>query len=83
VRQSHACCVRASFTLSEVTDTAAGHEDRLRGVSTRDQDPAAQHDALAAAGCAQVFIDKACGNLDSRPELDNALIVTPAVTNSW
>jgi DNA invertase Pin-like site-specific DNA recombinase len=25
-------------------------------VSTRDQNPAAQHDALAAAGCDQVFI---------------------------
>jgi DNA invertase Pin-like site-specific DNA recombinase len=44
-------------------------------VSTRDQNPAAQRDALAAAGCAQVFIDKASGKLASRPELDKALMV--------
>jgi DNA invertase Pin-like site-specific DNA recombinase len=44
-------------------------------VSTRDQNPAAQRDALAAAGCAQVFIDKASGKLARRPELDNALLV--------
>jgi DNA invertase Pin-like site-specific DNA recombinase len=39
-------------------------------VSTRDQNPDAQHDALAAAGCDQVFIDKASGKLARRPELD-------------
>ena len=27
-------------------------------VSTRDQNPSAQRDGLAAAGCGQVFIDK-------------------------
>jgi DNA invertase Pin-like site-specific DNA recombinase len=44
-------------------------------VSTRDQNPAAQHDALAAAGCHPVFVDKASGKLASRPELDKALMV--------
>jgi DNA invertase Pin-like site-specific DNA recombinase len=44
-------------------------------VSTRDQNPEAQHDALAAAGCDQIFIDKASGKLASRPKLDQALIV--------
>jgi DNA invertase Pin-like site-specific DNA recombinase len=43
-------------------------------VSTRDQNPAAQLDALGAAGCVQVFIDNASGNLCSRPELDKALM---------
>jgi DNA invertase Pin-like site-specific DNA recombinase len=44
-------------------------------VSTRDQNPDAQHDALAAAGCDPVFVDKASGKLTSRPELDKALMV--------
>lgn len=44
-------------------------------VSTRDQHPEAQHDALTAAGCEQVFLHKASGKLASRPELDKALLV--------
>jgi DNA invertase Pin-like site-specific DNA recombinase len=43
-------------------------------VSTRDQNPDAQRDALIAAGCDQVFIDKASGKLARRPELDKALL---------
>src|SRR5215218_379533 len=43
-------------------------------VSTRDQHPEAQHDALAAAGCDEVFIDRASGKLAFRPELDRALL---------
>jgi DNA invertase Pin-like site-specific DNA recombinase len=43
-------------------------------VSTRDQRPEAQHDALVAAGCDEVFIDKASGTLARRPELDRALL---------
>lgn len=43
-------------------------------VSTRDQNPDAQEDALTAAGCDPVFVDKASGTLASRPELDKALI---------
>ena len=47
---------------------------RVNGrVSTRDQHPEAQHDALVAAGCDKVFLDKASGKLARRPELDNAL----------
>lgn len=42
-------------------------------VSTRDQHPEAQTDALTAAGCDRVFVDKASGKLARRPELDKAL----------
>jgi DNA invertase Pin-like site-specific DNA recombinase len=43
-------------------------------VSTRDQDPQAQVDALERAGCARVFVDHgASGRLARRPELDRAL----------
>ena len=38
-------------------------------VSTRDQNPDAQRDTLAAAGCDQVFTDKASGKLARLPEL--------------
>ncbi len=43
-------------------------------VSTRDQHPEAQQDALLAAGCEQVFFDTASGKLARRPELDKALL---------
>jgi DNA invertase Pin-like site-specific DNA recombinase len=43
-------------------------------VSTRDQNPDAQHNALKAAGCDEVFIDKAAGKLARRPELERALL---------
>lgn len=44
-------------------------------VSTRDQNPDGQRDALTAASCDQIFIDKASGKLASRPSLDQALMV--------
>jgi DNA invertase Pin-like site-specific DNA recombinase len=43
-------------------------------VSTRDQHPDAQRDALTAAECDQVFIDTASGKLARRPQLDKALL---------
>ncbi len=42
-------------------------------ISTRDQNPDGQQDALAAAGCEQVFIDQASGKLASRLKLEEAL----------
>jgi DNA invertase Pin-like site-specific DNA recombinase len=42
-------------------------------VSTRDQNPDGQRDALQAAGCDEIYIDKASGKLASRPEFDKAL----------
>lgn len=44
-------------------------------VSTKSQNPDAQTDALAAAGCEQVFIDKASGKLSRRPELDKTMLM--------
>ena len=55
---------------------AAAHDHPSRGldlgyarVSTLVQDPAAQIDALTAAGVDQVFLDRASGALTERPEL--------------
>jgi DNA invertase Pin-like site-specific DNA recombinase len=42
-------------------------------VSTLDQDPALQLDALAAAGCAKMFEDRASGARTDRPGLQKAL----------
>jgi len=44
-------------------------------VSTRDQNPDGQLDALTAAGCDEVLIDKASGKLARRPALDQALLM--------
>ena len=43
-------------------------------VSTRDQHPETQHDALTESGCEQVFLDTASGTRARRPELDKALL---------
>lgn len=42
-------------------------------VSTTDQNPALQLDALKKAGCRQVFTDEASGASTTRPQLKNAL----------
>lgn len=43
-------------------------------VSLRDQQPDARHDTVIAAGCDEVFVDKASGTLARRPGLDKALL---------
>ncbi len=42
-------------------------------VSTLDQHPELQLDALQAAGCARIFVERASGALDTRPELAKVL----------
>lgn len=42
-------------------------------MSTRDQHPQAQTDALTAAGCEKVFVDHASGTLARRTALDEVL----------
>jgi DNA invertase Pin-like site-specific DNA recombinase len=39
-------------------------------VSTRDQNPDSQLDALSTAGCERVFVDRASGKLARRPKWD-------------
>ena len=51
----------------------SGYKLGYARVSTLEQDPALQHDALLAAGCQRIFEDKASGKLESRPGLDDLL----------
>ena len=55
---------------SVVTAMVSAH----RRLSTRDQNPDAQRDALTAVGCDQIFLAKASGKLARRPGLDKALL---------
>ena len=52
-------------------------------VSIRDQNPGAQRDTLAAAGCAQVFIDKASGKAGSAPRGGPGAAGHPGRVTSW
>jgi DNA invertase Pin-like site-specific DNA recombinase len=55
------------------SDDPPGYRLGYARVSTLDQDPALQQDALLKAGCQQIFVDKASGKLESRPALDELL----------
>lgn len=50
-----------------------GHAYGYGRVSTLDQNPELQQDALSGAGCERQFIDKVTGKVASRPELDRLL----------
>lgn len=52
------------------------HADRFARVSTADQNPDLQIDALKAAGCERIFIEKATGAQRERPERFRALDIT-------
>ena len=55
------------------SDDPPGYRLGYARVSTLDQDPALQQDALLKAGCQRIFVDKASGKLESRPALDELL----------
>lgn len=60
------------FRTGNRTDHPLAHLGYAR-VSTLDQDPKLQLDALAAAGCAKMFEDRASGARADRPGLQKAL----------
>jgi predicted site-specific integrase-resolvase len=73
-RICNATRVRSYVTLSGVCVTVPGVKIGYGRVSTQDQNPDAQRDVLTAAGCDQIFVDKASGKLARRPWLDKALL---------
>lgn len=60
-----------------------GHRLGYARVSTLDQDPALQLDALTAAGVDEVFVDHACGALTGRPQLTELTAGSGPATRWW
>lgn len=54
-------------------DATAGHLIGYARVSTGEQEAQLQIDALSAAGCSRIFVDKASGKNVERPELMAAM----------
>src|SRR4051794_19944128 len=59
--------------MSNETNASTGYLLGYARVSTLEQDESLQCDALSAAGCQRVFVDKASGKLERRPALDAML----------
>src|SRR5207244_4407052 len=66
-------CASASRKLAVNNLSKVYLETGYARVSTQDQSPALQLDALRAAGCEQTFEEKASGAQRDRPELKAAL----------
>lgn len=62
-----------AHTMSSENPSTNSHRFGYARVSTLDQDEALQHDALMAAGCHRVFVDRVSGKFEHRPALDAML----------
>ena len=69
---SHALVSVASIETLRAMEPHSHTRVGYARVSTTDQDPALQLDALEAAGCSRVFTEQASGSLRERPELAKA-----------
>jgi hypothetical protein len=67
------CCLPRRLPTTQRRSPMSKYKLGYARVSTLDQDPALQQDALTAAGCDRIFVDKASGKLESRPALDDLL----------
>ena len=72
-RDTVAAMLRPHDAISPAVSAAAGHLLGYARVSTAEQDPALQLDALQAAGCARVWVEHASGARTQRPRLQEVL----------
>jgi len=63
-------CVGAGGEAVSLQSAGMSHLLGYARVSTVDQDPALQLDALTTAGCQRIYTDRASGTLTARPQLD-------------
>jgi len=62
--------INVSNVVHRSGTATAGYRFGYARVSTLEQDAALQRDALTAAGCDRIFVDKASGKLEHRSALD-------------